>query len=234
MIKMAVSMFEPRSLKVDMSRGSGVLCREQIIIVIGVAARENELGWQAIRAEHSSNKESIQYLKDFLRCALATHTEQCATLPDMALSVYLQRPVAEQLESVINSHPLWDRERRRAAKVKVLIDKALSCNNNKEAERLAGVRAEILQSARARCEREIMETGRCPRCNGSGRMLRKDADCSACNAQGRIVPDLHVIEKYSNYAALCAVNDALSFISDASARFVRDLKRLLDAEREAA
>lgn len=233
MMEITLAMFEPRSLRLDMSYGSGILSRDQIVAVIGIASQGNEIGWQATRAMHSNDALSVSYVRRHLSRALAAHSTHCAELPDMALSALLGRPIGDQLNALIYSHPLWDRERRRAAKVKVLIDKAISSEKGHEAQRLTNLHAEILNAARARCKREILETGRCPRCLGTGRMIRKDAECGGCRATGRIIPDMQVIEKATNSDALRAVHSALDDIGSACAKFSRDMTARLQAEREA-
>lgn len=233
MMEMTLAMFEPRSLRLDVSGGSGVLSREQIVAAISYASVDNELGWQATRAMHCNDIGAIQYLLLYFNRELRTHTAHCAELPGMAVAALLGKPIGSQINSLVHAHPLWDRERRRASKVKALIDKALSASNYNEAARLSKLHDEILSNARARCEREILENGRCPKCQGTGTTKRKHADCGTCAATGRIKPDMQVIEKASNSDALRAVHSALDSVGSASALFLRELRQRLQQERDA-
>lgn len=233
MIEMIVGMFEPRSLRLDIPTGSGLLGKDEIIAAISLAARDNELGWQAIRAEYSGDPKAVNYLLEHFRRALLAHTTQCAELPELVLSAHLRRPIGNQLTALVNSHPRWDRERRRAAKINVLINKAISRCDDNEVARLTSTRDQILIAARVRCEQEIIETGRCPRCSGSGRMIRKDAECVPCSGAGRIIPDMQVIENKTNSIAMRAVHNALDTISSASVKFERKLRQQITLEREA-
>lgn len=232
MIEMIIGMFEPRSLRLDIPSGSGLIGRDEVIAAISFAANGNELGWQAIRAEFSGDPKAVNYLLEHFSRTLSAHTAHCSDLPELVLSAHLRRPIGKQLTTLVNMHPRWDRERRRAAKLNALINKANSNYDDNEAARLTMMREQILTAARARCEQELMETGRCPRCLGSGRMLRKDADCQPCSATGRIIPDMQVIENKTNSHTMRAVHSALDDIGSASSRFMRDMHNRIRAERD--
>lgn len=232
MMEMINAMFEPQSVRIEPSKGKGLLSREQILGALGVIAGKHPLGWAALQAEHTDDTAAHAQLAAHLRTELAAHCAECAELPEMALAVYLRRPLPEQLASLVAKHPRWDRERRRAAKVKVLIQRAKERGNQTEVERLQGEHDKILSAARARCEREILDTGRCPKCAGTGAHLRKGTQCAVCHGTGRVVPDMAIIERKVGQAAAQAVHRVLDELGSAVSAFSRAMRQRLEGERE--
>lgn len=231
MMAMVMGMFEARSMRLGHTGGYGLISREQVVGALGVVSGHHPLGWLAAQAEHSGELTALAQLTAHLRTRLSAHTAHCANLPEMTLAVYLRRPLPEQLHSLVAKHPRWDRERRRAAKLKVLICREKEKGEEAEAARLQATHDEILTAARARCEQEIMTTGRCPKCAGTGKMLRKGGECAVCNGTGKVVPDMDIIERHAGLAAVSAVHDALDELGSATSAFMRAMRERMEGER---
>ncbi|MBM7455190.1 putative phage protein [Oceanisphaera litoralis] len=227
-----MGMFEARSMRIGQTGGSGLMSREQVVGALGAVSGRHPLGWLAAQAEHGGESSTLAQLTAHLRTRLTAHSAHCATLPELTLAIYLRRPLPEQLRSLVAKHPRWDRERRRAAKLKVLITKEKEKGGEAEAARLQATHDEILTAARVRCEQEIMTTGRCPKCAGTGKMLRKGGDCAVCNGTGKVVPDMGIIERMAGVAAVRAVHQALDELESAATTFKRALRKRLEGERE--
>lgn len=231
MMEMINAMFEPQSLRIGGCKGKGLLSREQIVGALGIVSGQHPLGWAALQAECTNEPAAHNALIAHLRTRLSAHTAHCANLPEVAMAVYLRRPLPEQLPSLVAKHPRWDRERRRAAKVKVLMDRAFSKGDEREAARLSEIRDEILTAARKRCEQDIMATGRCPKCAGTGAQLRRGGECAVCHGTGRIIPDMSIIERKAGRSAAQAVHKALDELGSATSAFMRAMRERMEGER---
>lgn len=230
MMEMIMGMFEARSMRLGHVGGSGRLSREQIVGAIGLASGRHRLGWQVTQAEHAGDPTALAQLLAHLRIELAAHTAHCANLPELTLAVYLRRPLPEQLRSLVAQHPRWDRERRRAATIRVKADRAGERGNEHERARLLSAAQVVLTQARDRCERELLETGRCPKCSGTGVMARKGTECPVCHGSGRIIPDISIIERQAGAEAVRAVHKALDGLGSEAGLFMRALRKRMGAE----
>lgn len=190
-VEMALRLFSPRGALTEVARGTaGPLNREDILGALQMAAKDNPLGYQYLMADHLMDEQAIQ--------GLLAHF--CNTLGDdeagsMALAILLRRPLPEQLERLVPSHPHYDKERRRAAVVMEKAKRAHRVGNDHEYQRLLAERNGILAAARNRCVDELLQTGRCPHCQGTGKRPRLGDECPKCHGTGRVVPDAELVSR---------------------------------------
>lgn len=190
-VEMALRLFSPRGALTEVARGTaGPLNREDILGALQMAAKDNPQGYQYLMADHLMDEQAIQ--------GLLAHF--CNTLGDdeagsMALAILLRRPLPEQLEHLALSHPHYDKERRRASVVMEKAKRAHRAGNDHEYQRLLAERNGILQLARAHCVAEVLESGRCPHCRGTGLRLRRGDECPKCHGTGRVVPDVELVSR---------------------------------------
>ncbi|MGY3945463.1 TIGR02642 family protein [Aeromonas tecta] len=221
-LEMALRLFSPKGALHEPSSGNASsLGRDEFLGALQVAAKSNPQGYQYLMADHLLDTEAIQ--------GLLTHF--CATLGDdevgcMALAILLRRPLPEQLDRLVPSHPHFDKERRRAAVVMERAKRAHRSGNGHEYQRLLAERNGILQLARDHCVAEMMQSGRCPHCNGTGLRPRKGDDCPKCHSSGRVVPDAELVSRRFGVQMRQAVDRAV----DEAIHQASDLARTMDRQ----
>ena len=67
----------------------------------------------------------------------------------------------------------------------------------------------ILKSAKERVGLEIMETGRCPVCHGTGRRERKQDECPVCQGAGVIYPAAELIGREHGQEIMARVRQVI-------------------------
>ncbi len=190
-IEMALRLFSPKGALHEPSSGrSSTLGREEFLGALQVAAKSNPQGLQFLMADHLGDEQAL--------ASLLTHFS--ATLDSdeaggMAMAILLRRPLPEQLEHLVLSHPHYDKERRRAAVVMEKAKRAHRSGNDHEYQRLLAERNEILQLARDHCVVEMLRSGRCPYCKGTGVRPRKGDDCPKCHGSGGIITDMSMVSR---------------------------------------
>jgi uncharacterized phage protein len=190
-LEMALRLFSPKGALHEPSSSSfSDLGYDEFLGALQVAAKDNPLGFQYLMADHLMDEQAIQ--------GLMTHF--CTTLGDdeaggMALAILLRRPLPEQLERLVPSHPHYDKERRRAAVVMEKAKRAHRAGNDHEYQRLLAERKGILTTAHNRCVDELLQTGRCPHCQGTGKRPRLADECPKCHGTGRVVPDVELVSR---------------------------------------
>lgn len=190
-VEMALRLFSPRGALTEVARGTaGPLNREDILGALQMAAKDNPQGYQYLMADHLMDEQAIQGLQ----------THFCRTLGDdeagcMALAILLRRPLPDQLERLVPSHPHYDKERRRASVVMEKAKRAHRAGNDHEYQRLLAERNGILSLAHDHCVAEMLESGRCPHCRGTGLRPRRGDECPKCHGTGRVVPDVELVSR---------------------------------------
>lgn len=188
-IEMALRLFSPRGSLLDVAMsGKGILGREEILGALQAAAVGRQLGYHYLMAEHLMDDGSVRALSDHFNQAVGKD------VAGAALSLLLRRPLPDQLEHMIKArsgqaHPYYDKERRRASIVMEQAKRAHRRGNEIEYQRLKNERDHILTAAYNRCADEILQTGRCPTCQGTGKRVRVGVECGNCNGTGKVVPD---------------------------------------------
>ncbi|KHN59096.1 TIGR02642 family protein [Aeromonas hydrophila] len=191
-IEMALRLFSPKGALHEpaASRQFNALGREEFIGALQVAAKNNPLGLQFLMADHLGDEGAIQGLLVHFSTTLGN-----SEAGGMAMAILLRRPLPEQLERLVLSHPHYDKERRRAAVVMEKAKRAHRAGNDHEYLRLLDERNGILSLANDHCVAEMMQSGRCPHCRGTGLRPRRGDECPKCHGTGRVVPDVELVSR---------------------------------------
>lgn len=221
-LEMALRLFSPKGALHEPTSGSfNALGRDDFIGALQIAAKSNQLGLQYLMADHLVDPQAIVGLLAFFGNELGS--EEAA---GMALAILLRRPLPEQLDRLVSSHPYFDKERRRASVVMERAKRAHRAGNDHEYRRLLAVRNGILSAARDRCADEILQTGRCPQCKGTGRRLRLGDECPKCHGTGRVVPDAELVSRRFGMA----MSEAMERLVDEVIHQASDLVRIMDRQ----
>ncbi len=226
-IEMALRLFSPKGALHEPSSGrSSTLGREEFLGALQVAAKSNPQGLQFLMADHLMDEQAIQ--------GLLTHF--CATLGDdevgcMALAILLRRPLPEQLDRLMPSHPHYDKERRRAAVVMEKAKRAHRAGNDHEYQRLLDERNEILRLARDYCVAEMLQSGRCPHCKGTGKRPRLGDECPKCHGTGRVVPDADLVSRRFGVQVRQSVDRAVDEVIHQASDLARTMDRQVNEMR---
>lgn len=190
-LEMALRLFSPKgALHEPTTSNFNALGRDDLIGALQIAAKDNPLGLNYLMADHLVDQQAISELQAYF-CATLGNGEAAT----MALAILLRRPLPEQLERLVLSHPYYDKERRRAAVVMEKAKRAHRRGNDHEYQCLLDERNAILNAAHGRCVDEMLQTGRCPHCTGTGRRQRIGGECPKCHGTGRVAPDIALVSR---------------------------------------
>ena len=221
-IEMALRLFSPKGALHEPSSGSvSNLGRDEFLGALQVAAKNNPQGLQYLMADHLGDEQAIQALLAHFSAILG-----CGEAGGMAMAILLRRPLPEQLDHLVLCHPHYDKERRRAAVVMEKAKRAHRAGNDHEYQRLLAERNEILQLARDHCVAEILRSGRCPHCKGTGIRPRKGDDCPKCHGTGRVVPHADMVARRFGQEMRQAVERAVDEVIHQAS----DLSRIMDRQ----
>ena len=221
-LEMALRLFSPKGALHEPSPGNvSNLGRDEFLGALQVAAKNNPLGYQYLMADHLLDMEATQGL-----LAHFNETLGSSEVAGMAMAILLRRPLPEQLDRLVLSHPHYDKERRRAAVVMEKAKRAHRAGNDHEYQRLLDERNGILGLARDHCVAEMMQSGRCPHCNGTGLRPRKADECPKCHGTGRGVPDAELVSRYFGVQMRQTVEHAVEEVIHQAS----DLARVMDRQ----
>lgn len=190
-LEMALRLFSPKgALHEPTSSNFNALGRDDFIGALQVAAKNNPQGLQYLMADHQLDAAAISELAAHFEGAIGN-----AEAGGMALAILLRRPLPEQLDRLVLSHPHYDKERRRAAVVMEKAKRAHRFGNDHEYQRLLAERNGILSLAHDHCVAEMLQSGRCPHCKGTGIRPRKGDECPKCHGTGRVVPHADMVAR---------------------------------------
>ncbi|MFQ1917882.1 TIGR02642 family protein [Aeromonas veronii] len=190
-LEMALRLFSPKgALHEPTSSNFNALGRDDFIGALQVAAKNNPQGLQYLMADHQLDVAAISELAAHFEGAIGN-----AEAGGMALAILLRRPLPEQLDRLVLSHPHYDKERRRAAVVMEKAKRAHRAGDDHEYQRLLAERNGILSLAHDHCVAEMLQSGRCPHCKGTGIRLRKGDECPKCHGTGRVVPHADMVAR---------------------------------------
>ncbi|MFQ2735059.1 TIGR02642 family protein [Aeromonas caviae] len=188
---MALRLFSPKGALHEPSSGrSSTLGREEFLGALQVAVKGNPLGLQFLMADHLGDEQALASLLTHFSTTLGS--EEAG---GMALAILLRRPLPEQMERLVLCHPHYDKERRRAAVVMEKAKRAHRGGNDHEYLRLLAERNGILSLAHDHCVAEMLQSGRCPHCKGTGIRPRKGDECPKCHGTGRVVPHADMVAR---------------------------------------
>ncbi|EPX9362319.1 hypothetical protein Q7I36_01130 [Aeromonas veronii] len=190
-LEMALRLFSPKgALHEPTSSNFNALGRDDFIGALQVAAKNNPQGLQFLMADHQLDASAISELAAHFEGEIGN-----AEAGGMALAILLRRPLPEQLDNLVSSHPHYDKERRRASVVMEKAKRAHRAGNDHEYQRLLAERNGILSLAHDHCVAEMLQSGRCPHCKGTGIRLRKGDECPKCHGTGRVVPHADMVAR---------------------------------------
>lgn len=191
-VELALRLFSPRGSLTGAVRGAaGPIGREEILGALQAAAKERALGFHYLMADHLMDEASLSALLNHFNGQLGKDAAV------YAMALLLRRPMPEQLDRLINAHPYYEAERRRASVLMERAKRAHRAGNELEYRRLKGERDGVLSSARERCATEIITTGRCPKCQGTGHRVKVGDQCPMCLGSGRSVPTQRfIVERF--------------------------------------
>lgn len=215
-IELAIRLFSPRGALHDTPKGNGGIGRDDIIGAMQYAAKNNRLGLAYVMADNSLDSLAVRELATHFNNTLGS--EEAG---NTAMAILLRRPLPEQLDRLILSHPHYDKERRRAAVVMEQAKRAHRAGNRHEYQRLLAERNAILSLAHDHCAAEMLQSGRCPCCMGTGTRHRKGDECPKCHGTGRVSPDIEFVTRRfgrdMRQAIEWAVDDVLHQVADLTA-----------------
>lgn len=226
--EMIIKLFEAQSTMFAVSGKSNGLSREAYIAAAANASRLHPAGWQMLLASHSVDSSSLDWLLSHLTTKLGK-----AEIASMALLIALGRPLPAQMDTLIAKSPYYDSERRRAAIVMEKAKRAHRAGHKHEYQRLMDERNQILTLARDQVADQILQTGRCPKCHGSGKRERKGDDCPVCQGVGKVIPAITLVSRLFGAEAKAAVEREVDFLLAEMGEFSRALHKQEQKEREA-
>ncbi len=221
-IEMALRLFSPKGALHEPSSGrSSTLGREEFLGALQVAAKGNPQGLQFLMADHLGDEQAQTSLLAHFGATLGNDDAG-----GMALAILLRRPLPEQMDRLVLSHPHYDKERRRAAVVMEKAKRAHRGGNDHQYQRLLAERNGILSLAHDHCVAEMLQSGRCPHCKGTGIRPRKGDDCPKCHGTGRVVPDAELVSRRFGHEMRQAVERAVDEVIHQAS----DLAKLMDRQ----
>ncbi|MDX7783022.1 TIGR02642 family protein [Aeromonas caviae] len=221
-IEMALRLFSPKGALHEPSSGrSSTLGREEFLGALQVAAKSNPQGLQFLMADHLGDEQALASLLTHFSTTLGS--EEAG---GMALAILLRRPLPEQMDRLVLSHPHYDKERRRAAVVMEKAKRAHRGGNGHEYQRLLAERNGILSLAHDHCVAEMLQSGRCPHCKGTGIRPRKGDECPKCHGTGRVVPHADMVARRLGHEMRQAVERAVDEVIHQAS----DLSKLMDRQ----
>ena len=188
MLELYMRLFEARSVNfVATGSGSGI-GHDEVLGAAAVATKQHPLGNRVVLAE-MGDQHSINELD----CWAAT------IIPSLSgaalVSVVMGRPLPTQLDKMVYASPRYDRARRKARVYHEKADHAAKKGDEEEVARCKRLAKKLTDEARAHVIENIMTSGKCPKCRGTGVTERKNHQCPACHGRGSVIPDISEINK---------------------------------------
>lgn len=187
MLELYMRLFEARSVNfVATGSGSGI-GRDEVLGAAAVATNKHPLGNRVVLAE-MGDQHSINELD----CWAATIIP---SLSGELVSVVMGRPLPGQLERLVYASPRYDRARRKARVYHEKADHAAKKGDEEEVSRCKHLAKKLTDEARAHVIENIMTSGKCPKCRGTGVTERKGQQCPVCNGTGGVIQDMREIQR---------------------------------------
>lgn len=187
MLELYMRLFEARSVNFE-SRGSvhGV-GRDEVLGAAAVATKKHPLGNCVVLAE-MGDQHSLSELDNWAATIIPG-------LSGALVSVVMGRPLPGQLERFVYASPRYDKARREARVYRSKADHAEKKGDIDEVARCKLMAKKLTDEARAHVIENIMKSGKCPKCRGTGVTERKGDQCPACHGRGGVIPDIAEINK---------------------------------------
>ena len=137
-------------------------------------------------------------------------------------------------DSLITKSAYFDAEHRCAS---IVMERAKRAHRAGDLDRYITIKAErdgILSSARVRVAEEILQSGRCPKCKGTGILARKQEQRPVCLGAGKVVPDISLIGRQFGAETQEVVDKVVDAVQIDKSRCLDLIARRPMMEREAA
>ena len=187
MLELYMRLFEARSVNfVATGSGSGI-GHDEVLGAAAAATKRHPLGNRVILAE-MGDQHSLSELDSWAATIIGG-------LSQKLVAVVMGRPLPTQLDKMIYASPRYDRARRKARVYHEKADHAAKKGDEEEVSRCKHLAKKLTDEARAHVIENIMTSGKCPKCRGTGVTERKGQQCPVCNGTGGVIPDMREIQK---------------------------------------
>lgn len=223
MLELYMRLFEAKSINFE-SRGSAHrIGRDEILGAAAHATKRNPLGNRIVLSE-MGDQHSLIALSDLIH---AQWPEQ----HDAIFAVLMNRPLPQQLEDLVFKHPRYKREARLAAEIRAKATHLRRCGKESEAKAKDDEAKAVISHAKQRVKEEIMRTGKCPACHGSGFMERKRDMCPICVGSGAVTADTSELKKKMAPETYHSFTQALDAMLVSRSSWVDDFMRQIAREK---
>ena len=187
MLELYMRLFEAMSVNFE-ARGNGAgIGREEILGAAAIATKAHPIGNRIVLAE-MGDQHSITELDSWAATIIGG-------LSQKLVAVVMGRPLPTQLDKMIYASPRYDRARRKAKEHHILAEHYAKKGDEEEVARHKYLAKKITDEAREHVTNNIMTSGKCPKCRGTGVTERKGQQCPVCNGTGGVIPDMREIQK---------------------------------------
>ena len=187
MLELYMRLFEAMSVNFE-ARGNGAgIGREEILGAAAIATKAHPIGNRIVLAE-MGDQHSITELDSWAATIIGG-------LSQKLVAVVMGRPLPTQLDKMIYASPRYDRARRKAKEHHILAEHYAKKGDEEEVARHKYLAKKITDEAREHVTNNIMTSGKCPKCRGTGVTERKGQQCPVCNGTGGVIPDMREIQR---------------------------------------
>ena len=187
MLELYMRLFEARTVNFVAHGGGSGLGRDEVLGAAAVATKQHPLGNRVVLAE-MGDQHSLSELDSWAATIIGG-------LSQKLVAVVMGRPLPTQLDKMIYASPRYDRARRKARVYHEKADHAAKKGDEEEVSRCKHFAKKLTDEARAHVIENIMTSGKCPKCRGTGSTERKGQQCPVCNGTGGVIPDMREIQK---------------------------------------
>ena len=187
MLELYMRLFEARSVNFESHGSVHGIGRDEVLGAAAAATKRHPLGNRVILAEMGD----AHSLSELDRWAATILPELSSTL----VSVVMGRPLPGQLERFWRASPRYDRARRSAKKYHVIAEHYAKKGDEEEVIRYKAMAKEVTDTAKQHVIDDIMTSGKCPKCRGTGVTQRKGEQCPTCLGGGSVIPDIKEIHR---------------------------------------
>ncbi len=187
MLELYMRLFEATTVNFVSSGGGSGVGHDEVLGAAAVATKKHPLGNRVVLAE-MGDQHSLSELDSWAATIIPG-------LSGALVSVVMGRPLPGQLERFVYASPRYDRARREARVYRRKADHAEKKGDIDEVARCKLMAKKLTDEARAHVIENIMTSGKCPKCRGTGVAQRKGDQCPVCNGSGGVIPDMREIQK---------------------------------------
>lgn len=223
MLELYMRLFEARSVNFE-SRGSGI-GRDEVLGAAALATNKHPLGNRVVLAE-MGDQHSINELDRWAATIVPS-------LSGALVSVVMGRPLPGQLERFVYASPRYDRARRKAKEHHILAEHYAKKGDEEEVARHKYLAKKITDEAREHVTNNIMTSGKCPKCRGTGVTERKNHQCQACHGRGSVMPDIAEINKTHGAETGALFARLVEKLQIARSEWINEFMRQIQRERAA-